>query len=227
MALSVTHLCNLALSAIGHTRLITDIEEASNEAEQCNLWYEPVRKMVFSAAPWASLESYARLSLLAERDDDAAWVATDPAPGWTYAYARPADMIWPRYQSDFGNFFPGTRNSQRAIMSNSESPILYYTRDEENVDFWEPMLYMAMSYTLAAHICKGVTGRDSDLGNMMQLGEDLVLRARAQNANYRADRPLDYLPPELAARGYSGGTPTALYVYPPGGYSFMGTGNLG
>src|SRR5690606_39709181 len=91
MAQDLVTLYNLALSVAGITSGVDSPSEASPEAEQCRLWFEPVRNLILRAAFWPSVKGVKRLGLLATRDTDQDWTSSDPFPGWLYAYALPSD----------------------------------------------------------------------------------------------------------------------------------------
>lgn len=226
MALDQLHLCNLALSAIGEGP-IQSLTENSVAAEQCSLWYEPVRDMVFAAAPWQALEAYKRLPLLVERDDDDDWLATDPTPGYIYAYGLPSDMVRPRFLADYSLFKLGSVNGTRALMANATTPILTYTSRSPTESSWDIGLQIAVYSTLAAHICIPITGKRTRMVDAFSLAEQKVLEARTQDANSRQDTPQESIPDWIAARGFGNAAPPARFVYPPGPFSLMTGTNVG
>lgn len=223
MALSEVKLCNLALSAIGVSTQIASLADTTRPAEVCNLWIEPVREMVMASAPWSSLTSYTRLANQNDRDVEADWVATDPAPGWLYSYDIPSTMLWPRYLSNFSLFEMSSVNGTRKLMTNDEAPILVFTRnDVTNPTLWDNGLQNAVRCMLAAHICKDLNGKDTDLRNNFNMAEEVILRVRAAEANVGQNKPLDWpLPDWFSARGASDTRPATSYIYPPGNYSLL------
>jgi len=227
MALIDLDICNMALSALGVEDSLSSLSETGVTAEQCNRWYEPTRDLVLRAAPWASAKAYSRLALLVERDNDEDWLATDPEPGYSYAYGLPNDFIWPRYFSDYTRFTQGVVGDTPALMTNTETPILFYTKRQTRVDLWDVGLQHAVAYTLAARISKRITGKDSDLQNMFALANDIVSTARAENANAQMDSLQETVPDWISARGYGGNAPANRYVYPPAAFTLSGVGNLG
>jgi hypothetical protein len=199
----------------------------SREAELCSLWYESVRDLVFSAAPWASLTGFARLAVNASRDTTESWVVADPPPGWLYAFNLPSDYLRARFLAS-GNFFlPSTVNNTFIIAANEETPILTYTRQEINPAMWRDSgLEHAVIYALAAHIAKGLTGNDSDIQNMFSLSETKVMAARANNANTQ-QQPVEHIPEWIAARGQGLNTGTNRYFYPSADFNMNSAGPLG
>jgi hypothetical protein len=223
---SVLRLWNQAVSALGVTNTIGAEDEVSLEARQCTLWYETVRDAVFRAAPWASLTGYSRLALNAERDTDEDWVATDPPPGWLYAFSQPAHMARPRALASGAQFIVSNVGNSRVIVCNEETPILFYTRDDINITNWDVDLFHAVVYGLAAHIARGLTGNDADVRTNFQLAVEKILIARVNNANQQ-NVQAEPIPDWLAARGTNLSMPTSRYVYPSADFTIMGSNPLG
>jgi hypothetical protein len=227
MALSSLDIANLGLSALGVEDSIASFSEASVEAAVCNRWYEPVRDLVFRAAPWDALEAHSRLATMSTRDDDEDWVLTDPTPGYLYAFSFPSDMIRPRYLTTYERFKLTTVNGSRAIVTNIETPILCYSKKITDPSQWDIDLQHAVVYALAAHICKAVTGKDSDLQNMFSLAKDKIDSARMHSDNNSQDQPMQSVAPWISARGYSANLPGTRYIYPPDNFQLVGMNNLG
>ena len=76
--LSDVKLCNLALSHLGGKARIASLAEASEEARQCALHYEPARDEALRALPWPFASKHKPLAALDE----------PAAPGWTPASLR-------------------------------------------------------------------------------------------------------------------------------------------
>lgn len=226
-ALSSLDIANQALSALGIEDSIASFTESSTEAAACNRWYETVRDLVFRSAWWDCLEAHSRLAVLSSRNDDESWVIGDPTPGYLFAFSLPAGSIRPRYLTTFERFKLTTVNGSRALVTNIETPILCYTSRITNPAAWDTDLQQAVVYTLAAHIAKAVTGKDSDLQNMFALARDKVEAARENSFNSQQDQPMDSVAPWLAARGYEIGKPATRFIYPPDNFQLIGMNNLG
>lgn len=226
MAVSELQIWNQALSALGQTNPVAAPDEVSVAAEQCELWYETVRDAVFAAAPWAELTGFRRLALVSERDNDEDWVATDPPPGWNYAFGMPSDCIRPRQLASYAKFLPSTVNGTRIIAANEETPILWYTRREEDPSKWNVNLRFAVVHGLAAHIAKAITGNDADLNNMFTLANEKILVARVNDANTGGETA-ESIPDFIQARGQNTYMPTSRYIYPSADFTISGTNNLG
>lgn len=226
MAQSVLKCWNQAVSALGVGEVIGAEDEISVAARQCNIWYESVRDAVFRAAPWASLTGYSRLATQAIRDTDEDWVGTDPTPGFGYAFKLPANFIRPRYLSSFGQFEMANVGDTPVLVTQEATPILTYTRRDIAVANWDVDLFLAVSFGLAAHIAKGITGNDADLANMFQLAQEKILQARTNNANQQ-NQQAESIPTWIQARGNNISMPSARYLYPSAEFSMMGSMPLG
>lgn len=212
---SQVQLYNLALNAIGDRSNISSPTEVSRQAEVCDLWYTVVRDQILAAAPWPEATKMDYLALLSEVDDDDAWVATEPRPGYSYVYSMPSDALRPRYMSDFSSFLISHYgDNKRAVHSNTPQAILAYTQRLETISLWDPELQMAMVYGLAAHICMPLSGKPARAKMLADKANELILNARIGAANVSAEQH-EAVPDWIAARGYSFPT-TQHYIYPHG-----------
>jgi hypothetical protein len=84
---SKVKICNLALSKLGARNKIEDIEEATAEAEACNMWYDLALETALEAFDWSFARKRASL----------APSAFDPPEGvWAFRYQWPNDCVAPR-----------------------------------------------------------------------------------------------------------------------------------
>lgn len=217
MANSVVDIYNLALSSIGAGSTVSDVEEDSQEAEVCNIWYEPTRKAVLRAAPWSSCTAFKRLALLASRDFSLDWTEADPAPLWAYEYAAPADMIRPRYfENSFARFDLGIRDTTHVIVTNEQTPVLAYTKDQTLPSLWDDHLTVAIANALGANICLKLTGKIARSRSALEIANGLIRDARATLANESAPPTYDFVPSWMGSRGATVGVAQAQYFYPFG-----------
>lgn len=214
MATSEVEIYNLALSAVG-TGSVSATTEASREAEICRLWFGTVRDHVLRAAPWPSAKAHARLAVLAERDDTLAWVDGDPDPGFMYAYAAPSDMLTPRHLTDYSRFTLSVHGDVKAIMTNTEDALLYYTRSQTNISLWDVQLQMAIVFALGAMIGMPLHGKPSRVKTAQDQANALILQAREGEAN-TDNNEIDTVPSWLVARGYAENAPATRYYFPYG-----------
>ena len=215
MADNEVSIYNMALNAIGTRDNVAATTEESREAEVCRLWFGPVRDHVLRAAPWPSTRAYARLALLAERDDTLAWASTDPEPGFRYAYAAPSDMLYPRNLTSFGRFTLGIYAGQKAIMTQDENALLAYTMQQTTISLWDAQLKMAIAHALAAFIAMPLHGKPSRAKQAQDVANQLITEARVNMAN-TDENVYETIPDWIAARGYAGTSPATRYIYPYG-----------
>lgn len=223
MTASVVDIYNWSLAALGNRSRVQAADEESREALRCSLFYENVRDQILRSAPWDCARAFKRLAQSSERaDDGSAWTSVDPAPGWQFAYALPADFIWPRYISTYARFEMGlTSTDQRVLYTNDEAPILCYTKRQTRVDLWDADLQAAVGFALAAHICMAITGSEDKVRLVTAQAIDKILAARQNNANSPDFIP-ESTPEWIAARGYALAAPTRPYIYPPAEFAYAG-----
>lgn len=225
MAQDEVSIYNLATSAAGARNNIALPNEASREAELCRLWFGPVRDQVLRAAPWPNTRAFSRLAVLAERDPDLEWTASDPEPGLLYSYAVPSDMVYPRYLSTFERFTYGVYDNSgtdvQAIQTNTANAILYYTKRQTNIGLWDSQLYFAIAYALSAHITMPLTGKPQRALNAARMANDLIMQARVNAAN-SDEESYETIPEWISARGYAGSYPATRYIYPNGALISIG-----
>lgn len=209
---------NLALNAVGTRDNVSSPTENSREAEVCRLWYSVVRDQILAGAFWPEATEIAYLPQLAEADadGDGVWAVDDPRPGYSYVYQLPADLLRPRYLTNFGHFLiTGYSDNRRALHASVESAALVYTKRLEIISLWNPELQMAIVYGLAANICMPLTGKTSRAKLLLQHANDLILAARETAANTSAETH-ESVPDWISGRGYNTAAATRFF-YPYGG----------
>jgi hypothetical protein len=225
MAQSVASLFNLALSAVGNNITVSDPDEQSPEGEMCRLWYEPARDFIFASANWDECKQFQRLALVSQQADDATWVDGLPQPGYLYAYQRPVDCVRPRFLSDYQPFTLGVINENPVLYTNAETPILCYSRSVANVSVWSVNLYMAVAYSLAAHMALQMTGKEARAREIAQKADSIIMTARLNEANQTV-----VLEQQLAswhqARGFGVYSDNVRFTYPVGNLLTQTIGSL-
>lgn len=217
--LSIVEIWNNALAKTGSSGAVNAVDEASREAELCRQFYPSVRRQALMAAHWSAGKRSRRLALLKARDDANDWADTDPSPGYTFAYAQPADMLHPRYTTGYapfevGVYWNGTTHV-KAINSNVENLVFTYTADEEDTSLWSVNLETAVWFALAAMIVSPLTGSSRKMQALFQEANHYISMARQSEANFD-DAPIEHIPDWLQARGISGPTNPNRFIYPVG-----------
>lgn len=215
MANSEVEIYNLALNAVGTEDTVALPTEASREAQVCRLWFGIVRDQVLRAAPWPCAKAYARLAVLAERNDTLAWTNTAPDPGSRFAYATPADMLAPRNLSTLERFKLSVYQGQTAVMTETENAILEYTLSQTNIALWDVQLKMAIVHALAAMIAMPLTGKPGRAKEAQDQANTMIWQARTSQSN-TDEGTLETIPDWILARGYAGPITTQRYYYPWG-----------
>lgn len=210
---SQVEIYNMALSSVGTKQLVSLPEEASREAELCNLWYDRIVQQILRAAFWPCGRAVARLALQKERDLSTIWQPGDPEPGWQYTYSTPSDMIAPRYLTTFQRFaLANATDNSKVIYTNVEQALLIYTKDQPQINSWDPDFLMAVVHGLAAVIALPLHGKPDRAKLAQDKANQLVVQARVDAANSDMES-FQTVPDWISARGYAGAAPNTRFIY--------------
>lgn len=151
MAASVISICNMALARIGVSSFISALNEPSNEARACNLFYEQMRDYALRDFSWNFANKRVALA-----------DAGTPPTNWAFKYGYPSDCLKARAIVVPGMAVPrndqripyelGYDNGQRVIYTNQEQAELQYTVRVEDPIVFDPMFASALAYLLASEI---------------------------------------------------------------------------
>lgn len=156
MAQSAVQICNMALSRIGVSKPIASLDEASNEARQCSLWYEQCRDEVLQAYPWKFARKVAALQ-----------ETGDAHPGWEYSFAYPNDCLTTlKLTDDAGDRIATSATSSllkiaydvvassagKLIVCDQTGLYLHYTSRVESPAQFTPLFMSALAWRLAAEL---------------------------------------------------------------------------
>jgi hypothetical protein len=78
-------LCNMAIGNLGMSQFIGNIDEASNEARVCRIFYDQALNRTLEEFPWSFARSYADLQDIGT-----------PPSNWLYRYRYPTDCLFIR-----------------------------------------------------------------------------------------------------------------------------------
>jgi hypothetical protein len=175
-----TQLCNLALAEIGDTYSITDINETSNQAAVCRLFFAPTRDALLRGHQWNFARSLANLS--AE--------STAPVFGWDYQYALPSDFLrlvefngldaW-QTEDDF-QIANGPSGGLVLLCDENEASIVYISRVTD-ANLFDALFVEAFTLRLASRICTKLTKDDAIKDRLAREAKEALARARQTDAN--------------------------------------------
>lgn len=221
---------NLAISEVGtQGSFITALNENSVECQQCNLWYDRIRKNLIRAAPWGFTRFQESLTLLGDLAD-----ATSPYP-YLYKYEYPSDCLKLRYivvPPFFGAdssapdvSSPGTfpwlcadRNARfiissdlddddvqrRAVLSNVQNALGVFNKDITEVACFDEQFIDAVVAALAYRLVMPLTGNIGQREQYRASAEAIITSARATDGN-EAHPTNDHTPDWIATRAFGGG----------------------
>lgn len=157
---SSTEICNLALSHLGISKQIADIDsEKSNEARACRLFFETTRDMILRDFAWPFATKIVTLGL----------VETNPNDEWAYSYRMPSDCLFDR------RILSGIRTDTQdskipyriiqdetglLILTDQSEAKLEYTVRESRVNLWPEDFCIVVSFRLASYIAPQLTAGD-------------------------------------------------------------------
>jgi hypothetical protein len=166
---SKTAICNLALSNLGISQFIIDVDlpsEKSNQARTCRLWYDQCVQFALEDFDW----NFARKRIpLAEID-------TTPPSVWAKVYAYPSNCAAARYIEVPGNRRPTIDEripfevasetnidggDYKVIYTDVVQPVLVYTKLITDPNQFDAQFVMALSWLLAANIAMPLSVKPS------------------------------------------------------------------
>lgn len=213
---SDVELCNRALAEIGTRSTISSLTEQSNEAQNCALIYDPMRRATLRAAHWSFAREQVSLSLLGQSSD-----GSSPFP-FLYKYAYPSQGLALRYlippAPDGGTWtvplapdrncrflimnekFEGVR--RKIIVSNLASAIAVLTGDVTETNIFDSLYEDALVCALAAKLVIPLSGNIGMKQTYMAQAERVLQTAQAADAN-EAVPDTEHIPDWITARGFN------------------------
>lgn len=183
MSTSIIKICNLALSHIGASSIIS-LLDPTTESRQCNLLYDVAREYVLQAHTWGFAERRARLAQL----------SVEPF-GYSYAYQYPTGCLLAReiFQEiktakpiDYAVVSQDSETS-KMILTDQPDAVLVYTANISDTNMFSPTFITTLSYKLASDLAKPVTG-DENIGvNMLRYYGAFLDQAKLADATERKE----------------------------------------
>lgn len=186
---SVVEICNLALSNLGATNIISSITEASAEARYCRQFYGQSLRALLQHYPWTFAKTTAPL----------APTSNAKSGKWGYCYVKPADCLKIRRILDpkLDDYVPteagGALGLHRyelegnLIYTNIEAASIEYTREEIDPTKFSPLFIDALSWGLAVRLAMPVTRDPKVRADAYQLALRMRDEAAAHDANESRD----------------------------------------
>lgn len=188
-------ICNLALARIGEAS-ITSLEEASQPARACRLFFVSTRDELLQALPWNFAIRREVLSRLADA----------PRFGWSFQYQLPSDYLnvvqlnaWRAHEARDLYEIEG-----EMLLTDQEVAELRYTARVEDSELFPPLFVEALYTKLASKLAERLTGSrslvEALLGEYNQIVEPLAAKANAREGRPR--RKLPYVESDFVRARY-------------------------
>lgn len=187
-AVTNIEICNMALGYIAKTRIFS-LEDRSEEARMCKLYYDHARKMLLRNYTWGFARRVSRLALL-----------NKAVAGYEYVYAYPSECLAVRkiyneqgasvkeYEKEKYDIFV-TDNGVVAIACNVEDAFIEYTHDTVDADTFSVDFVEALSRFVAYNIAQSLTGSASMAQEQYQIFREMIANAKLASANEREQKP--------------------------------------
>lgn len=187
-AVTNVSICNMALGYIAKTRIFS-LEDKSEEARMCKLYYDHLRKMLLRNYTWGFAKRVSKLALLNKK-----------VLGYEYAYAYPSECLAVRhiyneagasvkeYEREKYDIFT-TDNGVVAIACNVEDAFIEYTHDTVDVDTFSVDFVEALSRIIAYNIAQTLTGSPNIAKEQYELFQAMMMNAKLASAKERDAMP--------------------------------------
>lgn len=178
MTISVTHICNMALSKIGANR-ISALSDGTKNSILCNDFYEATVDEVLRMHPWNCAISRAQLAPLSE----------SPAFGYDYQYTLPTAPYCLRVlQTELDYEFK--IEGRMLLTDESTCNILYIKRITDPTKF-DPLLVEAIAVRLGMKLAYPVVQSKTLTEQLAQEYEWILREARSADAQEGSVAVLD------------------------------------
>lgn len=183
-----TDICNMALAHLAKGR-IANINEQSEPARQCKLFYETTKKNLLREYTWGFAKRVAKLAEL-----------TEESPDWKYLYAYPEKCVAVRKifatdgryvtegEKERWDLFLATDNVL-AVGCDIEKAWMEYTYDVDDVELFSADFLEAFTRMLAFNICLQLTGNAALQQQQYQIAQAAIARAKYTSASEKHKQP--------------------------------------
>jgi hypothetical protein len=174
-ALTVTQICNLALSRIGARRLASYESDTSTEATSCRLHYDLARDGLLRRHQWDFAKDTQKLTKL----------PASPTSQWATAWQIPADCVRIIGVSIDSRPVTSFARHGRVVVCNETEPIeLEYVSNAVPLSQWDSLFVDALVLALAKRICEDIAQNPGKMAEISSELESLALPT-AQTADAR------------------------------------------
>lgn len=200
---SVVEICNLALSHLGKSGVVTAINppDGTREADYCKQFYPVARDELLERHDWRFATRRTTLEELAENPQEALW---------GYAYGRPnlairiLAVLLPESTDDTETqkFVEETNEDGSGILyTHVEDAQVRYIWKQEDTAKYTPLFTIALSWKLAQYLAGPLTKDPKIIQACAQSAEMAFAQATAFDAHTKLTRARDEaVPAHIAAR---------------------------
>lgn len=186
---SDVEICNMALGSIGVSHEISDLNEGSDEADQCNRFYEITRDALLRSYPWGFAKRFFTLQLVEENPND----------DWAYSYRYPNTCLRVR------RFVIGDRSKRlripytiahddtgKLIYCDVADAVIEMTARITNAEIFDAVFAEALAYRLGSRIAIPLSRDPKERQNALALYQMAISEAFGNdNAEETQDEPRD------------------------------------
>lgn len=199
MAASSTEICNLAISWLAGSRILS-LDDNSDEAKLCKANYDTSRRAVLEEREWTFAIKRVQLPAL----------AAAPLFGWTHSFLVPSDLLY-----SIGVYNPRDANNHQSsqtphvfesdtINANIETINLKYIHDLVNTKRFSPLFDQAIAAHIAMNIAIPLTENSKQYDRMASLYLHNLDSAAASNGLQGTRERLDKSQMEQSRRMFTG-----------------------
>jgi len=163
--MDVIDICNLAISLVGGTSIIS-LVDASVEAEECDRFYDVARQYCLENRAWTFASATRELAA----DNPA--VSTE----FSYSYAVPSNCLVLREVSSSSDLLtPITyQKTGNSIVTDSAAVHIKYTKDITVTSLFSPSFQIALAHKLGELIAPKITGSSTIKRTLLEESEGFI-----------------------------------------------------
>ena len=188
-----TDICNMALAFIAKGR-ISSMDEQTEQARQCKLFYDIVKKDLLRNYTWGFAKKIDKLAELTQ---------AETSPYWRYIYTYPQKCVAVRkiFDKESGREVLAGQQKEWDLYMASDNVLgigcnipkayLEYTYDVDDTNLFSADFIDAFAHLLAFNICIQLTGNSGLQQTQYQLAQQALMRAKYTTASENHSIP-DY-----------------------------------